>query len=158
MISVSYCCAKILSTCTILNIPKAGNSYGQHLTRSSISFMKLVKSLQKFHHRNLWYFPFHFAVSRVSSAVLKCRKFRQSATIAFLCTRNRLNRTRNGVRLTRSTSVGEGHGNIVTNAKLRCETRRSRIYTYGKSVPTSSNHTWSLSPASRTPTKMPILY
>ena len=39
---------------------------------------------------------------------LHCDCVRQSATIAFLSMRNRLNHTQNGVRLTKSTSV-KGH-------------------------------------------------
>ncbi len=44
---------KILNTCTLLNIPKAGNYFRQHCTRSEISTVNLVKSLQNFHHRNI---------------------------------------------------------------------------------------------------------
>ncbi len=46
---------KILNTCTLLNIPKAGNYYRLHLTRSELSFVKLVKSFPKFSNGRKWY-------------------------------------------------------------------------------------------------------
>lgn len=70
-------------TC-VLQIPKAGNNYRLRFTRSSIYFIKMVKSPQNHYQLNFRLCLFFFVVPGVSSAILKCRNVLQSAIIAFL--------------------------------------------------------------------------
>ncbi len=85
--------------CTLLNIPKAGNYFRQHLTQSEISFCKIGQIAKEF-PAPLFLFP--IVVALVPSALLKRGKFFQSATLLlFLCGPS--NHTQNGVKSTKLT-------------------------------------------------------